>query len=151
MKIEQIIIHHSLTADSKTVSWGAIRRYHVETLGWVDIGYTYGIELIGGDFEILCGRMLDMPGAHTKGQNTDSIGICMVGNFDLAPPLPKQWELLAKLCKSLCRVFDIKLSKIKGHRDFADKTCPGKMVDMQLLRDDVARLVIGRIQESGGY
>ena len=58
MTPRRIIIHHSATKDGRTFSWSAIRRYHVHTLGWTDIGYHAGIELIGDDFECLFGRAL---------------------------------------------------------------------------------------------
>ncbi len=39
MKPEHIIIHCSGTEDSETVSWSAIRRYHIYDNGWANIGY----------------------------------------------------------------------------------------------------------------
>lgn len=127
MKPTRIIIHHSLTKDGSTVSWDAIRWYHTHTMGWRDIGYHAGIELIGGHYEILIGRMLDEVGAHTSGQNEDSIGICLAGNFDLAPPPPAQLDLAVRYTSSLCRVLEIPVSRVSRHSDFSAKTCPGAL------------------------
>jgi len=132
---KNIIIHHSLTKDSGTVSWGAIRKYHIETLGWDDIGYNFGIELVGDHYEILIGRMPNVQGAHTKGMNHDSLGICMVGNFDIESPPKEQWDMGVKLCEYLMHIYDIQPDNIYAHRDWASyKSCPGNMFSIMAFR-----------------
>jgi N-acetylmuramoyl-L-alanine amidase len=129
MKPTHIVIHHSLTADSQTVSWDAIRKYHLAQ-GWVAIGYHYGLELIGDHYEILKGRMDDDVGAHCKEQNMNarSIGICCVGNFDLVAPPLAQADMLVELVAFLMRQYQISVSNVKRHSDYATyKSCPGAL------------------------
>ena len=137
-KPSKIIIHHSLTKDSSSVSWGAIRRYHVETLHWSNIGYHVGIELVrsGGElyYEALMGRMWDVPGAHCKNNNADSLGICLIGNFDYHKPPDGQLEAGGRIISLWMKLYGIKLKDIYGHRDFSDKTCPGKLFDFKDLK-----------------
>ena|SRR3990167_10942760 len=138
MKPTYIIIHHSLTEDGTTVSWNAICDYHVKVNGWRDIGYHYGIELVGDRYNIFKGRMDTEAGAHCLGFNDDSIGICMVGNFDHVPPPPAQVDLLRKLCRSLMEIYNIKPDHVLGHRETyplrgvqVEKTCPGSAFSME--------------------
>ena len=135
-KPEKIIIHHSLTKDGATVSWGAIRRWHTEHHGWVDIGYHAGIELVYTEYEIFYGRPWDAPGSHTIGQNSISLGFIFVGNYDLIEPTDKMLETSAKLLKLWMRLYDIPKHRIYRHHDFAkDRTCPGSKFDMNKLRN----------------
>ena len=123
-----ILIHHSLTADGQTVSWDAIRRYHVETNGWKDIGYQVGIELIGDTYEALLGRMLNENGAHCKegGMNFCSIGICCAGNFDIEIVPAAQMDKLVQVTRSFMEIFKIGNDLVKRHHDYAGyKSCPG--------------------------
>ena len=132
---EYIIIHHSLTKDQAVVDWPAIRRYHVDTLGWSDIGYHFGIEFVeraafDGGYEILIGRQLNEIGAHCKemGMNKYGIGVCMIGNCDFASPPLEQMDKLTKLTKALMDTFNIPRENVMRHHDFAPyKTCPGIM------------------------
>ena len=133
MRPEHIILHHSLTEDGETVSWGAIRRYHVYENSWRDIGYHLGIELANDRYEIFTGRMMNEYGAHCSQDqmNTKSIGICFVGNFDFIKPPEPQWDLGIKLVKSLLNIFDIPRQRVWGHSTFNHiKTCPGRLFDI---------------------
>jgi len=138
-----IILHHSFTKDSKTVSWQPIREYHL-SLGWQDIGYHYGIEMVNDKFEILVGRFEGTVGAHTKGLNGLSIGICCVGNFDNEPPDMAQWNILLELCENICRRYNLPVQNVKGHREYAPyKSCPGNAFDLTAFRNQLQDILIG--------
>lgn len=122
----RIIIHHSATADSKTFSWSAIKRYHTQELGWKDIGYHAGIEFVDDDYFLLFGRPWDMDGAHTLGQNSKALGFCFVGNFDLWTPELEMLEEGAKVIKLWRRLYGIPISEVHKHSEYQNKTCPGE-------------------------
>ena len=75
-EIKQIHIHCSATK-TDNISASTIRRWHLQR-GWSDIGYHY---VIGLDGKIEAGRPVSKIGAHAKGYNKTSIGICYIGGL----------------------------------------------------------------------
>jgi hypothetical protein len=140
MNWRYLMLHHSLTADSETVSWSAIRRFHTNTLGWRDVGYHAGVEQVGSDYETLLGRPWNQIGAHCRqgGMNRQAFGLCLVGNFDELPPPPTQWLAAVRLARMLIGLFDVPVGNIVGHRDYAPKTCPRRAFDLDEFRSVVA-------------
>ena len=167
MRPTNIIIHHSLTKDSGTVSLSAIRRYHkayvyqgkiitkdvAELLmsqgkyvkkPWRDIGYQVVVELVNDEYEIIMGRMPNESGAHCREQdmNFKSIGICCVGNFDTQPPPKALLNKLRAICLYFMAVYGIPPENVYGHREFASyKSCPGNMFDMEAFRKSLVKEV----------
>ena len=123
----KIILHHSATADGRTFSASAIKRYHMDTLGWSDIGYHALVEFVDDDFFAIIGRPWDMAGAHTVGQNQWSLGICFVGNFDKYEPDTEMLEVGAGVIKMWKKLYGIPTSEIHRHSEYANKTCPGSL------------------------
>ncbi len=139
MNWKYLMLHHSLTKDSKTVSWQAIRRYH-KSLGWKKEGYHYGVELVNGEYEVLVGRDLNERGAHCRQakMNELAIGICLVGNFDLVLVPKPQWDRAVKFVAGLCGQLRIPADHIVAHRDYASyKSCPGKLFNVDFFRQEV--------------
>ncbi|WP_063832826.1 N-acetylmuramoyl-L-alanine amidase [Labrenzia sp. DG1229] len=127
-KIDTIVIHCSATPEGRAVSVSTIRQWHLDR-GWRDIGYHYVIGLNG---EIWPGRPITQRGAHVRGHNTGSIGICYVGGVTndgrLAPKdtrTPDQKTALLSLIRSLLTDYP-QIETICGHRDFpaVKKACP---------------------------
>jgi N-acetylmuramoyl-L-alanine amidase len=84
--IDTIIGHCSFTPPKMDIGAAEIRGWHVDENGWLDIGYAYVIRRNG---IIELGRDLDNDGdvdeeigAHARGFNAHSIGICVVGGMD---------------------------------------------------------------------
>jgi len=137
---QSIVIHHSLTKDSATVSWDAIRRFH-KAKGWREIGYHAGIEKVGKTYEVLLGRPLDWGGSHTKGKNQTSLGFVFIGNYDETDPPSEMLKVAAeRVIRPWMKIFNIPANRIFGHRDFASKSCPGRKFHIQQLIDTLNSL-----------
>ena len=129
-KITKIIVHCSATREGKDYSVDTIRRWHLKR-GWRDIGYHFVIQN-DEHGTINEGRPIEQTGAHTKGENYCSIGICYIGGVEAEKRddkwIPKdtrteaQKESLEELLLELKEQYP--LAKIYGHRDFSTKACP---------------------------
>ena len=122
-KIKEIIIHCTATKEGRNYSVEDVDLWHKER-GFDCIGYHYLVDLDG---LILTGRDIGRVGAHCKGHNANSIGICYVGGLDKNGKskdtrTDKQKESLIKLIKRLKKHYPD--AKIYGHREFANKDCP---------------------------
>jgi len=138
---KEIIVHHSLTKDGQTVNSEAIRRYHVETLGWDDVGYHFLVEKVRGLYVVVPGRSLGRVGAHTKGRNEESIGVCLVGNWDEELPPVQALLKLEDLVLGLCSFFSISATRIYPHNEFApNKSCPGRLFPISSFSHEIFKL-----------
>lgn len=138
LKPKRIFLHHSLTRDSGSVSWGAIRYYHtkIKKRPYLDIGYHAGVELVrSGEhdyYEILMGRMWDTQGAHCRGQNQDSLGLCFIANFDNYLPSVAQLVAGAKIVSLWLLLFDLTIGDVHLHREYdPSKSCPGRLFSLR--------------------
>lgn len=116
--INLIVIHCSATDPSKS-NYGPerLRRDHIAR-GFSDCGYHY---YIAKDGEIHAMRPLEKIGAHAKGYNQNSIGVCYEGGIRDGKPADTrtdaQRESLTALLVALVSAFPG--SKIVGHRDLS--------------------------------
>lgn len=82
-------------------------------------------------------------GAHVSHRNPArnyyGIGICLVGNFELHPPSPLQYDALVKLTRSLMREYAIPVDHVSGHGYTpGERTkCPGKHFPMERFLQDL--------------
>lgn len=124
--IDSIIIHCSATPEGKHFTAADIRRWH-KAQGWSDIGYHYVILLDGTVQE---GRPVSQPGAHCKGMNARSIGICYIGGLAADGKTPKDTRTTAQkaamhaLVERLAAQYGLTADQIHGHNEYAAKACP---------------------------
>jgi len=122
--IKEVIVHCSATPPRRDVNVDDIRRWH-KGRGWSDIGYHFVITRSG---LVQNGRPIKFVGAHCKGRNRRSIGVCLVGGVSASgkPEANFTFAQYASLLE-LFHEIDFRMDRhlpVKGHRDFAKKACP---------------------------
>lgn len=126
--ISKIIVHCSDTPDHLDIGAQTIHNWHLKPpFNFDGIGYH---RVIRRDGSIEHGRPEYWTGAHCKGHNTGSLGVCLIGRSQFTPP---QMDSLAALIQHWQQHYPIQT--ITGHRDYdPKKTCPNFNV-AQWLKD----------------
>jgi hypothetical protein len=141
--VTHLIVHHSAGSNSSS-NWpgvvAAIFDFHVSTNGWADVGYNWLIDPLGGLYEGRGGGN-NVRGAHMCGYNSNTMGVCYLGNFMLVDPPAPGIETLVKLLAWKCGDSNINplgngpivsytnnMKNISGHKDGCEPSataCPG--------------------------
>lgn len=155
------IIHHSAGPNSSS-DWPAVVRsiwdYHVNTNNWSDIGYNWLVDPNGIIYQ---GRGWidgndEVQGAHFCGTNSNTMGVCLLGNFEEVRPASEAlgaaedllaWKSDQKNIDPLARNYhsssELYLNTISGHRDGCSTLCPGENLYVKLpgIRNNVDALL----------
>jgi hypothetical protein len=148
-----IVVHHSAGEVGGANSFG---KYH-KSKGWDELGYHFvignGSESGDGEIEVGPRWSSQKHGAHAKTPdnkyNEHGIGICLVGNFDVSRPSPKQMAALTKLVAYLADQYRVSQANIIGHKMTGKSTdCPGTNLDIAQVRAAVSRARLAIAEES---
>ena len=126
-RIALIVIHCSGTRCDRDFPVEALRRCHVRERRFADIGYHYYITRDGVIH--LC-RPVDHIGAHARGWNDHSIGVCYEGGLDERGH-PSDTRTMAQKVSLIALLRRLRLdypgARILGHRELSPrirKACP---------------------------
>ena len=116
-QIKLLIVHCSDTPDDIDINARHIHKMHLD-FGWDGIGY-HKVILRSGKIEN--GRPEFWIGAHVKGKNKESLGVCLIGRNEFTKKQFKSLENVLRKWK-----LSYPNAKIIGHCDIEDtrKTCP---------------------------
>ena len=115
--ISHLVVHCADTPDDEALDARAIHDMHLG-FGWHGIGYHW---VICRDGTLQSGRPEYWVGAHVKGHNETSLGVCLIGRRDFTDA--QMQTLKALLIRWRAEYPD---AEICGHCDFdyTEKTCP---------------------------
>ena len=128
---KRIVVHHS------AIKYGNVKKYdraHRERGMKNGLAYHFvignGIDSGDGEIEIGPRWKKQLHGGHVKNHaiNLNSIGICLVGNFEKAHPSKRQMDAFTQLVDWLQKDVLRKKTLFAGHRDLKGEqtVCPGK-------------------------
>jgi|LGVE01.1.fsa_nt_gb hypothetical protein len=118
--INEIVVHCSASDYAHHDNIESLRSWHLER-GWSDIGYH---SVLTKDGKKHNGRDESIMGAGVKGNNRNTIHICLTGNNHFSAA---QFKALRTELKRLCKKYSIKYEYNNGispHNRYANKACP---------------------------
>lgn len=155
-----IVLHHSATEVGSVESIDAAHKQRKDADGnpWRGIGYHFvvgnGRGMKDGEVSATFRWAEQCEGAHAGDlqYNTQGVGICLIGNFEMEPPTPAQLNSLQGLVVALRKGCQIDAKSVIRHTDIKATACPGKRFPMEKLwagvvTDDEERLVKTRTRE----
>ena len=127
-KIDYIVVHYTATYTEKNPTIAEITAWHKKA-GFNTIGYHYYIDRTAKRFS---GRPEAQVGAHVRGHNSKSIGVCWAGGLEHQTGgnkghwniTPAQEAELVKLIKELKTRYPN--ARVVGHRNLVSTQCPGR-------------------------
>jgi hypothetical protein len=138
--VRLLVVHHTaLSVGSDTRSplerMRALYQFHAVNRGWGDIGYHYVVDENGQIYEGRAGGQY-VAGGHVYCGNVGTIGVSLMGNFDVEEPTQTQLKSLQWLLDLLSKQYSIDLGRnvvfhgrtmppIVGHRGLVSTDCPG--------------------------
>lgn len=128
----ELWLHHSASPSGGAERIRSIQRFHQDARVWNDIAYSY---LIAHDGTVYEGRGPGIAGGHTKGHNTISHAICLLGNLNSVNPTSAALESLVWLVQHGHAEGWWPLGFTGGHRDTRGGgrgDCPGDRLYAQL-------------------
>ncbi len=134
-KTEYVVWHCSATPPSQDIGSAQIDIMH-KAKGWDGIGYHFVIRYDG---RVEPGEALKSRGAHVKGLNSVSVGVCMIGGVDEQGKsvnnfTDKQWQAARHVYEFLKLLYP-DASNI-GHRDLSpDSDGDGRVQRHEFLKD----------------
>jgi hypothetical protein len=148
---KMIVIHHAGFEGGDATS---IDKLH-KAKGWEGLGYHFvignGSMTPDGLIEVGWRWTQQREGAHCRidprddnRTNETGIGICLVGNFELAGhhPSKAQMESLEKLVTWLQARYQVPLDDIKRHQEIKATDCPGRNFPWASFKADLARAAV---------
>jgi hypothetical protein len=142
-QVTHLVVHHSATSNT-SANWAntvrSIWNFHTGSNGWCDIGYNWLIDPNGVIYQGRGGGD-NIRGAHFCGTNSNTMGICLLGDYRVDTPSAPMMRSLGRLlawkgCKEQLAVLDtalhtgsnLNLPHVTGHRLGCNTTCPGDEV-----------------------
>jgi len=121
-EIKYIVIHHSAAARDSSPQ--EIANYHVTSLGWPGIGYTYVVSQTGQIYRT--GDLTEVR-YNVAGRNRECVGVCLPGDWTAQQPPLAQIAGAVKVVGYLKA--RLPWARVVGHRDIAlpeyATSCPG--------------------------